>query len=183
MGGEKRNWKLETGNSGAEDVKREGVKGMPCPSVCTSGSCGEPPQPHCRDCSHAIFEHRVMIGDNVYRWEYSPQHGPLFSRKGTGECDWTPNARHKVWKVFQAWHDRTFPKVPEIRTVQDLKTAILPAFGTGLWREREERVLRLRLVEGLTLRECAAQFGVTRERIRQIEGKALRKWRQKGGGR
>jgi len=48
--------------------------------------------------------------------------------------------------------------------------------------DREERVLRLRygLLDGRThtLEEVGKEFGVTRERIRQIEGKALRKLRQ-----
>jgi RNA polymerase primary sigma factor len=46
---------------------------------------------------------------------------------------------------------------------------------------REERVLRMRFGIGLksehTLEEVGEQFGVTRERIRQIEAKALRKMR------
>ena len=46
---------------------------------------------------------------------------------------------------------------------------------------RERRVLQLRfgLVDGQqrTLEEVGKRFGVTRERIRQIEGKALRKLR------
>ena len=47
--------------------------------------------------------------------------------------------------------------------------------------DREERVLRLRfgLDDGhpRTLEEVGKEFGVTRERIRQIEAKALRKLR------
>ncbi len=47
--------------------------------------------------------------------------------------------------------------------------------------EREQRVLRLRfgLDDGKarTLEEVGREFGVTRERIRQIEAKALRKLR------
>ena len=47
--------------------------------------------------------------------------------------------------------------------------------------EREEMVLRLRfgLIDGRsrTLEEVGQQFNVTRERIRQIEAKALRKLR------
>ena len=48
--------------------------------------------------------------------------------------------------------------------------------------DREEKVIRLRygLLDGKThtLEEVGREFGVTRERIRQIEGKALRKLRQ-----
>jgi RNA polymerase primary sigma factor len=44
---------------------------------------------------------------------------------------------------------------------------------------REERVLRMRFGIGMntdhTLEEVGVQFSVTRERIRQIEAKALRK--------
>ena len=51
----------------------------------------------------------------------------------------------------------------------------------GTLTEREERVLRLRfgLVDGRqrTLEEVGKEFNVTRERIRQIEAKALRKLR------
>ena len=45
--------------------------------------------------------------------------------------------------------------------------------------EREEQVLKLRLIDGTcrTLEEVGTIFGVTRERIRQIEAKALRKLR------
>ncbi|WP_275507596.1 sigma factor-like helix-turn-helix DNA-binding protein, partial [Oenococcus oeni] len=51
----------------------------------------------------------------------------------------------------------------------------------GTLTEREENVLRLRfgLEDGKTrtLEEVGRVFGVTRERIRQIEAKALRKLR------
>jgi transcriptional regulator with XRE-family HTH domain len=44
-------------------------------------------------------------------------------------------------------------------------------------RKRERLTMRLRFWLGLTLEEVAAIFGTTRERIRQIEHKALRKLR------
>ena len=49
---------------------------------------------------------------------------------------------------------------------------------TGGLKAREERVLRMRFGMGVrehTLEEVGQQFSVTRERIRQIEAKALRK--------
>jgi RNA polymerase sigma factor (sigma-70 family) len=42
---------------------------------------------------------------------------------------------------------------------------------------REEKVIRMRFFDDDTLEETACAFGVTRERIRQIEAKALRKLR------
>ncbi len=61
-------------------------------------------------------------------------------------------------------------------------TAICAKPRRGFWRRltpREERVLRMRFGIGMntdhTLEEVGQQFSVTRERIRQIEAKALRK--------
>ena len=60
-----------------------------------------------------------------------------------------------------------------------LKEELAEVLGT--LTEREEKVLRLRfgLDDGTprTLEEVGTMFGVTRERIRQIEAKALRKLR------
>jgi RNA polymerase sigma factor (sigma-70 family) len=39
--------------------------------------------------------------------------------------------------------------------------------------ERQERVVRLRLLHGLELKEVAEQFGVSIARVRQIECKAM----------
>ena len=67
----------------------------------------------------------------------------------------------------------------EYATIEMLKEELQGVLGT--LTEREERVLRLRfgLDDGQcrTLEEVGQIFGVTRERIRQIEAKALRKLR------
>ncbi|MGE5674146.1 MAG: RNA polymerase sigma factor RpoD [Mycobacterium leprae] len=71
------------------------------------------------------------------------------------------------------------PEPAEAAGYQILKEQIAEVFR-GL-TPREERVLRLRfgLADGRsrTLEEVGLEFGVTRERIRQIEAKALRKLR------
>ena len=43
--------------------------------------------------------------------------------------------------------------------------------------EREIQVLEMRFRDGMTYEQCGKSFNVTRERIRQIEAKALRKLR------
>ena len=43
--------------------------------------------------------------------------------------------------------------------------------------EREQTIIKLRFMSDLTLDECSSIFHITRERIRQIEAKALRKLR------
>jgi RNA polymerase primary sigma factor len=65
-----------------------------------------------------------------------------------------------------------------------------PAFENQLSRRVEdalEQILRMRFGIGqktdYTLEEVGKQFAVTRERIRQIEAKALRKLRQTGRSR
>lgn len=44
---------------------------------------------------------------------------------------------------------------------------------------REERLFRLRWVDNHTLDECGELFGVSRERVRQIEAKTFRKMKKK----
>ena len=46
-------------------------------------------------------------------------------------------------------------------------------------KERMRKVLELRYLEGMTLQQVAEIMGVTRERVRQIEAKAIRILRNK----
>jgi RNA polymerase primary sigma factor len=65
----------------------------------------------------------------------------------------------------------------EAATLSNLREATTRVLAT--LTPREERVLRMRFGIGMntdhTLEEVGQQFSVTRERIRQIEAKALRK--------
>ena len=56
-------------------------------------------------------------------------------------------------------------------TVHDLLTN----YSNWGLTEREAKVLKLRYYEDMNLEEVGKQFGVTRERIRQVEAKALRR--------
>ena len=75
--------------------------------------------------------------------------------------------------------DEDAPAPADSASLTMLKETLNDVLGT--LQEREEKVLRLRfgLVDGRprTLEEVGEEFGVTRERIRQIEAKALRKLR------
>ena len=75
--------------------------------------------------------------------------------------------------------DATMQSPIDIATVESLKEATRDVLG-GL-TEREAKVLRMRFGIDMntdhTLEEVGKQFDVTRERIRQIEAKALRKLR------
>jgi hypothetical protein len=64
------------------------------------------------------------------------------------------------------------------QNMDDFKASITPLIGTGMFSKQEDQLLRDRYINGLTFNECAEARMVTRERIRQIEAKALRKWRQ-----
>ncbi len=75
--------------------------------------------------------------------------------------------------------DRNTLAPPEAASRQVLKDQVEEVLHT--LSERESRVLQLRFGledgRGRTLQEVGREFGVTRERIRQIEAKALRKMR------
>lgn len=71
------------------------------------------------------------------------------------------------------------PEAPDPHKLAELQAKLGGAVGT--LTEREKKVLELRFSFGdgysKTLEEVGKQYRVTRERIRQIEAKALRKMR------
>ncbi len=75
--------------------------------------------------------------------------------------------------------DETMPGPVDAASKQLLKEQIRNALGVLSDREREVLQMRFGLIDGQdhTLEEVGKHFGVTRERIRQIEAKALRKLR------
>lgn len=70
-----------------------------------------------------------------------------------------------IYDILDDKVDNTFYLSPEL---------VLKAFSEVL-TYREEDILVSRYRDGLTLEECAHKYNVTRERIRQIENKALGK--------
>jgi RNA polymerase primary sigma factor len=75
--------------------------------------------------------------------------------------------------------DSALPPPVELASHQLLKMQIAEALDKLSERERRIIVLRFGLEDGKfrTLEEVGREFGITRERIRQIEAKALRKLR------
>ena len=75
--------------------------------------------------------------------------------------------------------DETMPPPLELASQELLKSQIGDALDKLTERERKIIVLRFGLEDGRfrTLEEVGHEFGITRERIRQIEAKALRKLR------
>jgi len=75
--------------------------------------------------------------------------------------------------------DRNAPAPAEAATFQLLREQVEGVLSTLSDRERRVLQLRFGLEDGRsrTLEEVGRDFGVTRERIRQIEAKALRKLR------
>jgi RNA polymerase primary sigma factor len=78
--------------------------------------------------------------------------------------------------------DETMPAPLELASQQLLRAQIGDALDQLTERERKIIVLRYGLDDGRfrTLEEVGRDFGITRERIRQIEAKALRKLRHPG---
>ncbi len=67
--------------------------------------------------------------------------------------------------------------LPDFSEFEQAQTKALVSKLVSTLTPREQDVIRMRFEDDLTLAECAAQFNVGLERIRQIEAKALRKMR------
>ena len=74
---------------------------------------------------------------------------------------------------FEALTDDIAIEMDEVLYNDDLKKALTLVLGT--LTAREERVIRERFFHGKTLEEVGQKFCVTRDRIRQIQNKAIRK--------
>ena len=75
--------------------------------------------------------------------------------------------------------DKTAENPSDMTSYSLLKDKLADVLGSLTERERKVLELRFGLIDGYsrTLEEVGKQFKVTRERIRQIEAKALRKMR------
>jgi RNA polymerase primary sigma factor len=75
--------------------------------------------------------------------------------------------------------DQKLPAPADVASVQDLKTQLNAVLNELAPRERDVIRMRFGLIDerAHTLEEVGKAFDVTRERIRQIEAKALRKLR------
>jgi len=69
--------------------------------------------------------------------------------------------------------DEVTPEV--VASVQQARDTVASLFR--YLTPREERIIRMRFVQECTLEDVATAFGVTRERVRTIEAKALHKMR------
>ena len=91
----------------------------------------------------------------------------------------TPSVRRKTLHLGDFIPDDDAPEPAEAASFMLLKEQLVEVLKT--LTPREEKVLRLRfgIEDGhtRTLEEVGKEFNVTRERIRQIEAKALRKLR------
>lgn len=98
-----------------------------------------------------------------------------FLRKNTVAYTTRPSKKVKE-KVLKPWYIRVFENCASIMEYngeppEDVEETVCFLFGN--LREREEEVLTLRYQEGKSLSDIADRFGLTKERIRQIQKKAL----------
>jgi RNA polymerase primary sigma factor len=112
--------------------------------------------------------------------ELSPErvrdHGKLFQEPISLE---TPIGEEEDSHLGDFIEDASVEAPVDVATHELLRQQMRAVLGTLGDREQKVLVLRFGLEDGRsrTLEEVGREFGVTRERIRQIEAKALRKLR------
>lgn len=67
--------------------------------------------------------------------------------------------------------------LPDFSEIEQQSVKRLVDSALSTLSDYEQKVIRMRFYDEMTLDECGKQFGVTRERIREIESRALRKLR------
>lgn len=90
--------------------------------------------------------------------------------------------KHQLWLEMD-WKDRIYSFVfggksapGEEERPADYESGIFYALNT--LDQREKDIILWRFKDAVTLEECAGRIGLTRERVRQIEAKAMRKLRR-----
>jgi hypothetical protein len=78
------------------------------PDICSSLSGCTPPKDHCRECSHAYYRVYVLVNGKTNRFEFNPQHGPIFMNCNWEELKRQPSDKNPVWDAFELWYDKTF---------------------------------------------------------------------------
>jgi RNA polymerase primary sigma factor len=121
--------------------------------------------------SAAEIAEQMGISPGRVRWLITKSRRPMSLEKPVGE--------DQDSELGQFIQDEDSPAPAEIATQALLADKLKELLAT--LTPREERILRLRygIEDGraYTLKEVGAKFGLTRERIRQIERKALRRLR------
>jgi hypothetical protein len=88
----------------------------------------------------------------------------------------------KNFSEFEMSHEQIMaltdgPVDLDMSSIEDAERKKHVGLAVSLLPQRQQEVLRLRFTEDMTLGETGAAMGVTRERVRQIEQKALRNLR------
>jgi RNA polymerase primary sigma factor len=114
----------------------------------------------------------MKIDEDKVRWMLQVSQTPISLESPVGDEEDT-----ELWMYLE---DQTSPSPAQLVYQKMLRERVDDVLAT--LTPREARIIRLRFGLGqdrsYTLEEVGQKFGLTRERIRQIEGKALRRLRQ-----
>jgi RNA polymerase primary sigma factor len=126
-----------------------------------------------RDPTPAELSERAGLPPAEVQWLLGVGHAPLSLDEPVGGDD--------VRTLGELLEDQTTQGPADVSTASSIRRALSRALNS--LSTREAQILRLRFGIGErkdhTLEEVGARFGVTRERIRQIEAEALRKLRHR----